>query len=81
MTELYTEALDLLTRAKTQYEIAYKEIMDQHEVEESTFVKSLFPLKRGDRDTNPKFKGSNLIYLDSFCNLNKCIHTSTHHFY
>ena len=62
VTELSTEALDLLTRAKTQYEIAYKEIMDQHEVEESTFVKSLFPLKRGDRDTNPKFKGSNLIY-------------------
>jgi hypothetical protein len=62
VTELATEALDLLTRAKSQYEIAYKEILDQHEVEESTFLKSLFPLKRGDKDTNPKIKGSNLIY-------------------
>ena len=62
VTELATEALDLLTRAKSQYEIAYKEILDQHEAEESTFLKALFPLKRGDRDTNTKFKGSNLIY-------------------
>lgn len=62
VTELATEALDLLTRAKSQYEIAYKEILDQHEAEESTFLKTLFPLKRGDRDTNTKFKGSNLIY-------------------
>lgn len=62
VTELSTEALDLLTRAKSQYEIAYKEILDQHEAEESTFLKSLFPLKRGDRDTNPKLKGSKLIY-------------------
>jgi hypothetical protein len=62
VTELSTEALDLLTRAKAQYEIAYKEILDQHDVEENTFLKSLFPLKRGDKDTNPKIKGSNLIY-------------------
>jgi hypothetical protein len=62
VTELAIEALDLLTRAKSQYEIAYKQILDQHEVEESTFIKSLFPLKRGDRDTNSKIKGSNLIY-------------------
>lgn len=70
VTELSTEALDLLTRAKSQYEIAYKEILDQHEVEESTFLKSLFPLKRGDRDTNSKFKGSKLIYYiqSALCN-------------
>jgi|694.fasta_scaffold58167_5 hypothetical protein len=62
VTELTNSALDLLTRAKTQYALAAKEIKDEHEAEENNMVKTLFPLKRGDTDADKKIKGSGLIY-------------------
>lgn len=62
VTELTNTALDLLTRAKAQYAIADKEIVDDYQAEESTFTKTLFPLKRGDKDSDKKIKGSGLIY-------------------
>ena len=62
VTELTNSALDLLTRAKAQYTIADKEIADDYQAQESTFTKTLFPLKRGDKDSDKKIKGSGLIY-------------------
>jgi hypothetical protein len=60
--ELTNVALDLLTRAKAQYTLADKEIVDDYDAQESTFNKTLFPLKRGDRDSDKKMKGSGLVY-------------------
>ena len=62
VTELTNTALDLLTRAKAQYSITAKEIKEDQIAEENTVIKSVFPLKRGDADTDKKIKGSGLIY-------------------
>ena len=62
VTELTNGALDLLTRAKTQYALAAKQIKDDHEAEENNMVKTIFPIKRGDTDSDKKIKGSGLIY-------------------
>jgi hypothetical protein len=62
VTDLASTALDLLTRAKAQYAITAKEIKEDQIAEENTVIKSVFPLKRGDTDSDKKIKGSGLIY-------------------
>jgi hypothetical protein len=62
VTELTNTALDFLTRAKAQYSITAKEIKEDQIAEENTIIKSVFPLKRGEADTDKKIKGSGLIY-------------------
>lgn len=62
VTDLTNAALDLLTRAKAQYTITTKEIKEDKIAEENQIVKSVFPLKRGDSDSDKKIKGSGLIY-------------------
>lgn len=62
VTNLINQALDLMTRAKTQYGIAVKVIKDENEVKEVETSKAIFPLKRGDKDTDRKIKGSGLIF-------------------
>lgn len=62
VTNLVNQALDLMTRAKTQYGIAVKVIKDENEVKEVETAKAVFPLKRGDTDADKKIKGSGLIF-------------------
>jgi hypothetical protein len=62
VTNLVNQALDLMTRAKTQYGIAVKVIKDENEVKEVETAKAVFPLKRGDNDADKKIKGSGLIF-------------------
>jgi len=62
VADLNRQALDDLTRAQTQYSIAVKEIKDGHESRETEISKNLFPLKRGDSDSDKKLKDSGLIY-------------------
>ena len=62
VTNLINQALDLMTRAKTQYGIAVKVVKDENEVKEVETSKAIFPLKRGDKDTDRKIKGSGLIF-------------------
>jgi len=62
VTELINQALDYLTRAKTQYAIAIKEISNRKIVKDEDISKMLFPIKKGDKDVNPRFKGSKLIF-------------------
>lgn len=62
VTELVNQALELLTRAKTQYAIVIKDIKDESEAKEVEISKTLFPLKRGDTDSDKKIKNSGLIF-------------------
>jgi hypothetical protein len=62
VTNLVSQALEFLTRAKTQYSIAVKDIKDENEVKETEIAKTLFPLKRGDTDSDKKIKNSELIF-------------------
>ena len=62
VTNLVSQALDLMTRAKTQYGIAVKIIKDENEAKEVETAKVVFPLKRGDTDADRKIKGSGLIF-------------------
>lgn len=61
VTELTHNALDDLTRARTQHSIVFKEIIDDFNGKEATVSKSVFPLKIGDRDSDKKISGSKLI--------------------
>ena len=62
VTNLVNQALDLMTRAKTQYGLAVKVIRDENEVKEVETAKAVFPIKRGDTDADKKIKGSGLIF-------------------
>jgi hypothetical protein len=62
VTDLVNQALEFLTRAKTQYLMAVKDIKDENELKEVEISKTLFPLKRGDTDSDKKIKNSGLIY-------------------
>jgi len=62
VTNLVSQALEFLTRAKTQYSIAVKDIKDENEIKETEIAKTLFPLKRGDTDSDKKIKNSELIF-------------------
>lgn len=62
VTELVNQALELLARAKTQYLIVVKDIKDENEAKEIEISKVLFPLKRGDTDSDKKIKNSGLIF-------------------
>ena len=70
VADLNRQALDNLTRAQTQYSIAIKDIKDGHEARENEISKSLFPIRRGDSDTDPRFKDSGLIFAiqTALCN-------------
>jgi hypothetical protein len=61
VTTLSSEALDDLARAKTEYELALKKSKENAEEKEITAVKEIFPIKSGDKDTDKKFKDSDLI--------------------
>jgi hypothetical protein len=62
VTNLVSQALDLMTRAKTQYGLAVKLIKDENQVKEVEMSKAVFPLKRGDTDSDKKIKNSGLIF-------------------
>jgi hypothetical protein len=62
VTELVNQAIEFLTRAKTQYLIVIKDIKDDNEAKELEISKTLFPLKRGDTDSDKKIKNSGLIF-------------------
>lgn len=62
VTSLLGSGLDYLTRAYAQNKIAIQEIRAEHEEEENIVGKSVFPLKRGDTDSDKKIKNSGLIY-------------------
>ena len=70
VTNLTNQALDLLTRAKTQYGLAVKLIKDENQVKEVEMSKAVFPLKRGDTDSDKKIKNSGLIFAiqSALCN-------------
>lgn len=59
---LVNSALDLMTRAKAQYSIAMEEVKNEIELKDAEIAKAVFPLKRGDTDSDRKIKGSKLIY-------------------
>lgn len=62
VTSLLSSGLDYLTRAYAQNRIALQEIRAEHEEEENVVAKSVFPLRRGDTDSDKKIKNSGLIY-------------------
>lgn len=62
VTDLVSQALEFLTRAKTQYLLAVKDIQERNELKEVEIAKNLFPLKRGDTDSDKKIKNSDLIF-------------------
>jgi len=70
VTNLINQALDLMTRAKTQYGLAVRVIKDENEAKEIETAKAVFPLKRGDNDSDKKIKGSGLIFAiqTALCN-------------
>ncbi len=70
VTNLVNQALDLMTRAKTQYGLAVRVIKDENEAKEIETAKAVFPLKRGDTDSDRKIKGSGLIFAiqTALCN-------------
>jgi len=70
VTNLVNQALDLMTRAKTQYGLAVRVIKDENEAKEIETAKAVFPLKRGDSDSDKKIKGSGLIFAiqTALCN-------------
>jgi hypothetical protein len=70
VADLNRQALDDLTRAQAQYSIAIKDIKDGHESRENEISKSLFPIKKGDSDSDSKFKDSGLVFAiqTAICN-------------
>lgn len=70
VTNLVNQALDFMTRAKTQYGLAVRIIKDENEAKEIEISKAVFPLKRGDTDSDKKIKGSGLIFAiqTALCN-------------
>lgn len=70
INDIMTQALDYSARAKTQYSLALKEINDKHIVKDDDIGKGLFPIKRYDKDSQKKFKGSKLIFAiqTALCN-------------
>jgi len=70
VTELVAQALDYLTRANVELTRAHSIVKDDHEAKENAISKMLFPLRRGDRDTDNKIKGSGLILAiqNAMCN-------------
>ncbi len=59
---LFDKGIEELIRANAQYEIVSKEISDERESVENEVGQTLFPIRKGDVDTDKKFKGSGLIY-------------------
>ena len=59
---LCDEAKLLKTRAESQYTTAITTIKDEHKETEEVFNKTLFPITRGNTDTDVKFKDGGLIF-------------------
>ena len=71
-SELMTSALDQVTKANTEEGIVEIKIREDLEDKESKMHDRVFPLKQGDKDSDPRFKGSGIIaaiqksLMDSF---------------
>lgn len=61
VNDLFTSALDLIAKANTQEGIIEVKIREDLEERESKMNDKVFPIKKGDKDTDAKFKGSNII--------------------
>lgn len=61
VTALLGDGLDFLTRALAQNKITRQEIKSETEEKENTLSKSVFPIKKGNKDTDERFKNSGLI--------------------
>jgi hypothetical protein len=62
METLCSAAKDAKTRADVQYSQIILNKKEEHKEEEETFVKTIFPIVRGDNDSNERFKDSGLIF-------------------
>jgi len=60
-TEMCSDALDLMTRAKTQYLETMKSLREEIAENEAEVVKFVFPIKIGDSDDNKRFAGTGII--------------------
>jgi hypothetical protein len=60
-TEICSAALDILTRAKSQYLEMMKSLKEEIAENEAEVVKFVFPIKMGDTDENKRFAGTGLI--------------------
>ena len=61
--QLFSEALDLLTRAKSLYMEVLKSLREEIEENEVEVVKYVFPIKMGDDDNNKRFCGTGIISI------------------
>jgi hypothetical protein len=61
--QLFSEALDLLTRAKSLYMEVLKSLREEIEENEIEVVKYVFPIKMGDDDNNKRFGGTGIISI------------------
>jgi len=62
METLCNAAKDAKTRADVQYSQIIVNKKEEHKEVEETFIKTIFPIVRGDNDSNERFKDSGLIY-------------------
>lgn len=62
METLCNDAKDAKTRADVQYAEVTLKKKEKHQEAEETFAKTIFPIIRGDKDTDDKFKDSGLIF-------------------
>ena len=61
--QLFSEALDLLTRDKSLYMEVLKSLREEIEENEVEVVKYVFPIKMGDDDNNKRFCGTGIISI------------------
>jgi cell fate (sporulation/competence/biofilm development) regulator YlbF (YheA/YmcA/DUF963 family) len=61
VNDLFTNALDDVTKAFTQEGIIEIKIREEMEEKESSMNDRVFPLKMGDKDTDPRLRGSGII--------------------
>lgn len=61
LNDILTDALDQMAKAYTQEGIVEVKIREDLEEKESKMNDRVFPLKLGDKDTDPRLKGSGLI--------------------
>lgn len=61
--QIFSEALDLLTRAKSLYMDVLKSLREEIAENEMEVVKYVFPIKLGDDDNNKRFCGTGIISI------------------
>lgn len=59
--DMVSSAMDILTRASAEQSTVDEEIREKTEGQDKKVTSMVFPIKIGDRDSDKKFKGSNLI--------------------